>query len=81
MAKQFEITLTNSTKAAAVVFISELDKQIDELQEQLSLAQTARSAVARTFGIDRRDNVGAVSRLLDSANRQEYEGKSDGEAA
>ena len=72
MRQKLEIKLLPATTASAEAFIADLDKQIAELEEALYIAKTARGAVARTFGLDRRDGT-FVEKLGDGAKRAETE--------
>ena len=72
MRQKLEITLIPSTENSAKAFVADLDLQIAELEENLYLLKTARGAVARTFGMDRRDGS-FVENLVDSATRASTE--------
>jgi len=75
--QRFGLVLPPKTEAASIEFVRNvLDPQIDELQNQLALLQSARRAIASIFGIDRRgDDAGVFGQAADSTNRQHYEGE------
>lgn len=72
MRQKLEISLVSATETSAKTFVADLDLQIAELEENLHLLKTARGAVARTFGLDRRDGT-FVQQLVDGAKRAETE--------
>lgn len=72
MRQKLEINLLGTTEHSAKSFVGDLDRQIAELEENLHLLKTARGAVARTFGLDRRDGS-YVEKLVDGAKRAETE--------
>lgn len=69
MTQKLEINRMPATAASAKDFLADLDLQIAELDHALTLAKTLRGAVARTFGIDRRDGGSPMQQLLDSSTR------------
>jgi hypothetical protein len=69
MNQKLEINLMPATADSAKSFLGNLDRQIAELDNALTLAKTLRGAVARTFGIDRRDGATPMQRIIDGANR------------
>lgn len=72
MRQKLEISLVSATESSAKTFVADLDRQIAELEENLHLLKTARGAVARTFGLDRREGS-FIEKLVDSAKRSETE--------
>lgn len=72
---RFGLALPTQTEMQTNEFVRQvLDPQIEELQEQLSLLQGVRRAIASTFGIDRREDAGTFAKMADSARRAELEG-------
>lgn len=52
MTKQFHIGLPVATAEAAEEFTKSLDRQIDELEQQLKLLRGVRAAVKATFPLE-----------------------------
>ncbi len=74
-ANHFTITRTNDTKLAGEMFIQQLDRQIEEFQNQIGLLQDLRHHAARTFEVDRpKPGESFVKTLTDGATRRVFEG-------
>lgn len=52
MTKQFHVGLPVATAEAAETFAKSLDRQIEELEQQLALLRSVRAAVKATFPLE-----------------------------
>lgn len=72
---KFEFHEIGRTEEASKAFLRQIDKQIDEVSENLTRLQEARRTVATMIGASRRTEAGPIGRMLDAADRSHFEGE------